>query len=106
MSRGERYVYREAEETCAEFAENRPDECRAAYEAYLANIRRRRKAGSLVARAYQTGQITRQQCVMPGCTREGIAHHPDYTKPLAIVWLCRLHHARVHGWYRELGIRL
>lgn len=25
------------------------------------------------------------------------AHHPDYFKPLEVIWLCRIHHAEIHG---------
>lgn len=24
-------------------------------------------------------------------------HHEDYTKPLAVRWLCKLHHLQLHG---------
>ena len=24
------------------------------------------------------------------------AHHPDYSKPLEVVWLCRIHHVEAH----------
>lgn len=24
------------------------------------------------------------------------AHHPDYSKPFSIVWLCRIHHSAIH----------
>lgn len=25
------------------------------------------------------------------------AHHPDYAKPLRVIWLCKVHHENVHG---------
>lgn len=35
------------------------------------------------------------------CSRCGVpcyaeAHHPDYSKPLEVIWLCRLCHAEIH----------
>lgn len=33
-----------------------------------------------------------QECYNP----KADAHHPDYSKPLEIVWLCRKHHLRLH----------
>lgn len=45
--------------------------------------------------------------IIPGCcehceTKEGItAHHPDYTKPLEVVWLCVDCHAELHRKERE-----
>jgi len=37
-----------------------------------------------------------QCCSVEGCEVEGERHHPDYSKPLEIVWLCRKHHRAVH----------
>lgn len=49
-----------------------------------------------VRRALLSGSITRLTCEQPGCTRIGEAHHEDYDKPLAVIWLCRLHHYWLH----------
>jgi hypothetical protein len=38
--------------------------------------------------------IERGRCVQCG-KAEAEAHHPDYNKPQLIVWLCRVHHARL-----------
>lgn len=35
-------------------------------------------------------------CSMPGCNLPGEKHHPDYTRPLEIVYLCKSHHSRLH----------
>ena len=46
------------------------------------------------------GELQRQPCQVCGSPKsEG--HHDDYTQPLAIIWLCRIHHCARHrmlGW--------
>ena len=37
-----------------------------------------------------------QECSIEGCHRDGVRHHPDYSKPDEIVWLCRYHHRKEH----------
>jgi hypothetical protein len=39
--------------------------------------------------------LSRQPCSICGAERAE-AHHPDYSKPLDVVWLCKPHHAEVH----------
>jgi hypothetical protein len=46
-----------------------------------------------VNNAIRDGRITRQNC---HCGQFGEAHHPDYTKPLEVIWLCRKHHEDLH----------
>lgn len=38
----------------------------------------------------------RQQCSIKYCKDLGERHHPDYSKPFDIIWLCRKHHEYVH----------
>ena len=42
------------------------------------------------------GVIQRQSCEVCG-SKKSEAHHNDYTKPLQVIWLCRLHHLAHHG---------
>ena len=42
------------------------------------------------------GYGARQNC---WCGKIGEAHHPDYSKPLDVIWLCSEHHAQVHKSY-------
>ena len=45
-------------------------------------------------------KITRQSCEICGvCPAEG--HHPDYTKPLDVEWLCTEHHNELHRKERD-----
>lgn len=52
------------------------------------------RAHGIVARAIQRGELHRQSCTICGAAAE--AHHPDYSEPLRVEWLCRFHHRRHH----------
>lgn len=52
------------------------------------------RAHRKVARARRRGELVPQPCLICGATAE--AHHPDYSKPLTVEWLCRFHHRRHH----------
>jgi hypothetical protein len=54
-----------------------------------------RKAHGLVKYALLTGKLLRQPCAVCGASKAQ-AHHPDYTKPLWVVWLCSTHHRAAH----------
>lgn len=49
-----------------------------------------------VRRAVVTGALVRHPCQQCGSTQRVEAHHDDYSKPLAIEWLCFVCH-RKHG---------
>jgi hypothetical protein len=57
----------------------------------------RRKAQQAVRRAVLAGQIEKWPCME--CGAEAEAHHPDYSNPLAVVWLCKIHHRAAHFDY-------
>ena len=54
------------------------------------------KAKCLVTAGIRNGSIVKQPCSECG-DKVVDAHHPDYDKPLDIVWLCRKHHMEIHG---------
>ena len=54
----------------------------------------RRKARSMLSRAVQNGLVIPLPCLMCGDKAE--AHHPDYSTPLSVVWLCKPHHKKAH----------
>lgn len=66
----------------------------------------RREVGAALLR----GALTRQSC--EACGRAAThAHHDDYSKPLAVRWLCHSHHALWHarngaGANRDTVVRL
>lgn len=42
-------------------------------------------------------------CSIPECEHKPEAHHPDYSNPLGVVWLCKFHHVETHNLGRELS---
>lgn len=53
------------------------------------------------ARAYlkeyvKRGYIKKEPCIICGTMEKLEAHHPDYSKPLEVVWYCREHHLEFH----------
>jgi len=54
----------------------------------------RRAAHVILNNALKYKTIERQLCWVCGTKAE--AHHPDYSRPLDVVWLCKKHHHEVH----------
>lgn len=53
----------------------------------------RTKIHAAVGRAIKSGKLKRGLC---WCGEIGEGHHEDYSKPLDVIWLCRLHHRQHH----------
>ena len=62
----------------------------------------RQKARSAVMVAKRSGEllptVTCEHCGKPGKLH---GHHPDYEKPLAVIWLCPKCHAQEHKKIRQ-----
>lgn len=54
----------------------------------------KRKAHNILSAALRDGKIKKKRCEV--CGKYAQAHHPDYSKPLEIVWLCPKHHKQIH----------
>lgn len=54
----------------------------------------RKKANTAVSNAVRTGRLKKQPCWV--CGEKAVAHHPDYDRPLDVVWLCQSHHKQAH----------
>lgn len=54
-----------------------------------------------VKRALFKGELERKSCEQCG-ERKSQAHHPDYSKPLDVVWLCSRCHMREHSKFPPL----
>ena len=50
--------------------------------------------------AIRDGKLTRQPCEVCGAWAE--AHHPDYSKPLEVIWLCVPNHGAEHKRMKEI----
>lgn len=68
---------------------------------YRKNNPDRAKAVSKLNKAVANGTIVPWPCcAIPECQDKPEAHHPDYSRPLDVVWLCRHHHRRAHHDYK------
>jgi hypothetical protein len=55
----------------------------------------RRAANIAVGNAVRDGKLHKQPCWV--CGLSAVAHHPDYDRPLDVVWLCQPHHKQAHA---------
>lgn len=62
-------------------------------------FRQRVRARALVGKAIREGRLVRGPCEVVGCTERATAHHEDYSRPLEVRWLCRVHHGMEHRQY-------
>lgn len=46
--------------------------------------------------AVSSGKIKKKPCAVCKSTIRVHAHHPDYKKPLNVIWLCTKHHKEIH----------
>lgn len=66
-------------------------------KAYRKRYPEKRIAHALVNRAVLCGRLHKQPCEMCGSAVSVEAHHPDYSKPLDVRWLCRPCHQAIEG---------
>lgn len=70
----------------------------AATQRWAAKHPERRKANILVGNAVRDGRLMAWPvCAVPECANKPQGHHPDYDRPLDIVWLCQTHHEEAHA---------
>lgn len=89
--RAQRRAEREAAELRRPALERRRAELRADPENY-----RKMLAKGRVCSAVRDGRLTRAPCERCGGTEDIEGHHPDYSKPLEVEWLCRACHRALH----------
>lgn len=81
--------------------------CRSCHNAYMRSWRpphaeltpeeRQRSSTRAYANVYQRrGHLIPQPCQICGSTENIEKHHEDYSKPLDVIWLCRIHHKHGH----------
>lgn len=62
---------------------------------WIADNPARRAANIKVGNAVRDGRLKKQPCWV--CGEKAVAHHPDYDRPLDVVWLCQPHHKQAHA---------
>jgi hypothetical protein len=75
--------------------EKNPERWAEVKKAYLARNPQKVLAKRRVNSAIASGKLQRHPCSVCGCA-PAHAHHPDYSQPLNVVWLCPLHHGEIH----------
>ena len=58
--------------------------------------RRKDRARSYAKVYLRRGLITKQDCEV--CGGPAQMHHPDYDRPLDVLWVCEKHHRDIHDW--------
>ena len=58
-------------------------------------LRFKMNARWILHRALKAGKLFKEACITCG-NQKSQAHHPDYNKPLLVVWLCRKCHQLEH----------
>lgn len=61
---------------------------------------KRRAAQVALGNAVRSKKIIPLPCLI--CGEKAEAHHPDYDRPLDVVWLCPSHHKQTHALSRKL----
>ncbi len=67
-------------------------------------LQQRHKARWITNKAIKSGILIKMPCVSCG-EYKSEAHHPDYSKPLEVVWLCRPCHNKEHRNAKAEGRR-
>lgn len=72
---------------------------RQARNRYQLKAPERRAAHVALGNAVRDGRVIPWPvCAIPECACETVhAHHPDYSRPLDVVWLCSSHHREAHA---------
>lgn len=66
---------------------------------YSSQFPKRRNAQGKLRRAVLAGKIQPLPCFV--CGEKAEAHHPDYDRPLDVMWLCSSHHKQTHALVLE-----
>jgi len=54
------------------------------------------EARRLLRNAIRRGEVKRTVCCV--CSHPKVdAHHEDYSRPYDVLWLCKIHHSRIHA---------
>lgn len=90
-----REYYREYDRLRYSTDESRKMATRAQAESWRLRNMDGKRAQVAVSRAINAGILQRKPCSVCG-RLDSHGHHPDYAKPLEVMWLCPIHHAEQH----------
>ena len=85
---------------------HRISKCKAVSRQRNAEHPERAKATSKARRAFLAGRIQREPCHFCGSTENLEMHHPDYSQPLRIYWLCRTCHRKLDSMTKRGIIKI
>lgn len=71
----------------------------AANNAYRRRNKKKLAAHNAVSKAILRKGLAPLPCLV--CGEKSEAHHPDYDRPLDVVWLCQTHHKEAHALAKE-----
>lgn len=87
--------------------------CLSCHAAYMRESRNKRPISAIqrtkgICRSYantykRRGKLLKQDCAACGI-KDSQMHHPDYSLPLAVIWLCRPCHLKLHNDTRETSL--
>ena len=60
------------------------------------DVKEKERIHKLVYRAILKGELSRPERCEACDAPAAHAHHPDYSEPLNVIWLCPLHHTEQH----------
>ena len=63
---------------------------------HRANHPDRARARNIITWELRKGKLRPEPCFVCGEPKTH-AHHPDYSKPRDVIWLCTKHHLEIHG---------
>ena len=79
-----------------------PERHRQAQRRYVFRNAEKNRAHGIVRKAVQSARmIVPTWCQRCGCVTDLEAHHHDYSKPLAVEWLCSICHGLAHRSFPE-----
>ena len=94
-SRPDRVAARKSYQNTESFDVSHQNACKK----YRASNTEKAKAHAAVNHAMRDGKLYRMPCFC--CGEKAEAHHPDYSSPLDVVWLCDSHHKQLHAEHRS-----
>jgi len=71
------------------------ERARQRYKEDYSQNKQKYSAQRAIKRLIDLGIIIRQPCEVCG-DEPSLGHHPDYSQPLKVVWLCQKHHKEIH----------